>query len=170
MESADEIFRELTDEIITGLCSTRISFESSLGELLNSESVSVIDNHISYSNDYMPDSGPESTIQIRRRQRKSASNIEISGSPNRIAVYGIISRYFTAAVQCSKVVDQLDSLDNDASITLNALVTNTTSKTRPAYDLRIQMLEELQTNNLFLFSRQKNSIFIRKGSAYQNNQ
>jgi hypothetical protein len=118
----------------------------------------------------MPDSGPESTIQIRRRQRKSASNIEISGSPNRIAVYGIISRYFTAAVQCSKVVDQLDSLDNDASITLNALVTNTTSKTRPAYDLRIQMLEELQTNNLFLFSRQKNSIFIRKGSAYQNNQ
>ena len=158
----------MTDGIITGPRSIRIVFESLLDEHLISEPVQVIDNHLSYSNDYRSDYGPESTVKIRQRQRESAaSNIEITGSPNRIAVYRIISGYFTSAIQCSKIVDQLDSLHNDASITLNALVTNTSSKSRPAYELRIQMLEELQTNNLFLFSRKNKSIFIRKGAAYE---
>ena len=89
------------------------------------------------------------------------------GSSNRPAVHEIVSRYFTAPIQCNNVVDHLDSLPIDGSVTLIDLVINTTSKTRPTKERRIQMLEELQTKNLFTFSRQNKSIFIRKGAAYE---
>ena len=84
------------------------------------------------------------------------------GSPNRPAVHEIVSRYFTAPIQCKNVVDKLVSLYGDASITLNELVKNTSSGSRPIMELRIQMLEELHSLNLFVFKKEKRNYIIKK--------
>ena len=88
------------------------------------------------------------------------------GSSNRPAVHEIVSRYFTAPIQCNNVVDHLDSLPIDGSVTLIDLVINTTSKTRPTKERRIQMLEELQLAGLFIFKKEGRSILILKGRLY----
>ena len=88
------------------------------------------------------------------------------GSPNRPAVHEIVSRYFTAPIQCRNVVNQLDSLPFDGSVSLMDLVINTTSKTRPTKERRIQMLEELQLAGLFIFKKEGRSILILKGRLY----
>ena len=83
------------------------------------------------------------------------------GSPNRPAVHEIVSRYFTAPIQCKNVVDKLVSLYGDASITLNELVKNTSSGSRPIMELRIQILE-LHSLNLFVFKKEKRNYIIKK--------
>lgn len=102
-------------------------------------------------------------LQTVRREPLPEEVVQLTdGSPNRPAVHEIVSRYFTAPIQCKNVVDKLDSLYGDASITLNELVKNTSSGSRPTMELRIQMLEELQSLNLFVFKKEKRNYIIKK--------
>ena len=102
-------------------------------------------------------------LQTVRREPLPEEVVQLTdGSPNRPAVHEIVSRYFTAPIQCKNVVDKLVSLYGDASITLNELVKNTSSGSRPIMELRIQMLEELHSLNLFVFKKEKRNYIIKK--------
>lgn len=93
--------------------------------------------------------------------------IESDASPNRQALHAIVSKYFTSYELCRSIVRKLDMLPIDESMKFNDLIMMASTKTRPDHEARMQMLEELNDANLFIFTIGfRNSIAIKKGSNY----
>jgi len=88
--------------------------------------------------------------------------IEYDASPNRKALHAIISKYFRTPIQCKKVVNTLDTLEVDESITLNELIEKTPPNSRPSKEQRMAMLQELQNAKLIYFSQKSRSFIIKK--------
>ena len=95
--------------------------------------------------------------------------IEFEGSPNRLALHAILSRYFLSPIVCRNITNRIDSLGIDDSVTLNDIIRISPSSSRPAVEERMRLLEELRDANLFVFSIEKRrTSLIKKGPLYNN--
>jgi len=92
--------------------------------------------------------------------------IPISG-PNTEAVYEIVSKYINSPKQIRKVVESLESIPLNESVTANEIMKIVSSHSRPSANLRDQMIQELSDANLFYSTaHRKKYLLLTKGSRY----
>ena len=103
-----------------------------------------------------------SLVPIQCLATSKVSDIDPDASPNRKALHVIVSKYFRTPIQCKKVVNALDSLNADESITLNDLSEKTPANSRPSKEQRDLMLQELIDSKLVLVSQKGRSFIITK--------
>lgn len=101
----------------------------------------------------------------QRRTTPAVPEIEPDASPNRQALHAIVSKYFTSYRLCRSIVNRLDTLPIDASVTLSELMVMATTKTRPDQEARMLMVEELRNANLFEITiGHRNNVLMKKVS------
>lgn len=102
------------------------------------------------------------TDTIEAAARTPFITSEFANTPRRCALYQIISGYFRTTIQCEKVVNVIDSLGVENSITLNEIMEKIPSHSRPPKERRQIMLEELQNSGWVVVSKHKNNSFSIK--------
>lgn len=105
------------------------------------------------------------TNRVRIRQRRASSvaeEIERSNNASLKSTYSIISRYFPGHSVAFSISNRLASLPFNESVTLNNLMTMTSSKTRPCKEDQIQMIDDLVATNLYSVTSPRKNAFVIK--------
>ena len=111
--------------------------------------------------------GPNRQRHNRLITAEAAEGLE-TNLPRR-SVFLIIVKYFDNRALALTITNRLFELGIDESLTLTALLSPITSKSRPGKAAQIQLIEDLIESNIFLINRGKsNSVIIRKNPSYQS--
>lgn len=113
---------------------------------------------------------PTNLHRPRPRQHQNtsaAAEIDAEASPNWRALFVILSKYFTSYPLCRSIVNRLDSLALNESITLSEILRMATTRTRPTQESKAELIMELRESLLFeCINLKRNGILIKKGSRY----